>query len=110
MRRDSSYLRQRFLSLLFLAVWLPETNHLTAGESLRDWPEYQAIMWVGEHGFRNREKAPLFFQRLQEMGVSGVTFDREADPKPVVDAGFSFYIENIVNRGLCLKWNSNVSD
>ena len=30
--------------------------------------------------------------------------------QPWVDAGFPYYVENIVNRGLCLKWNSKVRD
>ena len=27
-----------------------------------------------------------------------------------LDARMPYYVENIVNRGLCLKWNSKVSD
>ncbi|MCX7887503.1 MAG: beta-galactosidase, partial [Verrucomicrobiae bacterium] len=40
---------------------------------------------------------------------AGMVFG-DADPRPWVEAGFPYYVENIVNRGLCLKWNSRVRD
>lgn len=73
---------------------------------LRPWNDYRVIMWVS--------KPPAdfarFVQNLREMGVNtGMVFG-DADPQPWVDAGFPYYVENIVNRGLCLKWNSKVRD
>jgi hypothetical protein len=44
------------------------------------------------------------------MGVNTGMVVGDADPQPWLDAQFPYYVENIVNRGLCLKWNSKVRD
>lgn len=74
------------------------------------WKDYQVIMWVGDSIYRDRTKTPLFFQRLKEMGVTAVSIYGDRDPLFAKTNGFNYYVENIVNRGLCLKWNSKVTD
>jgi hypothetical protein len=81
-----------------------------AQESLRPWPEYQVLMWTGDSPYKKPEKLPLFWQRMREMGVTAGMVHGEADPAPVLAAKMPYYLENIVNKGLCLKWNSQVAD
>jgi hypothetical protein len=83
---------------------------LSAAPTLRPWEEYRTIMWVGESAERQPEKYALFFQRLREMGVNTAMVSGGGDPAPLVQNNFPYYVENMVNRGLCLKWNSNVRD
>ncbi len=72
--------------------------------------EYRTIMWIGDSAYKRPDKVPLFFERLREMGINtGMVYDG-ADPKVLVENGFPYYVENVVNRGLCLKWNSKVTD
>lgn len=68
------------------------------------------MMWVGNSAYRQPEKLPLFFERLREMGIRAVTVHADRANQPALPDGFGFYVENIVNRGLCLKFNSNVRD
>jgi len=76
----------------------------------RGWDRYRTIMWVGDSARRNPGRFPLFLKRLREMGVNtGMVYD-DGDPAPYWKAGFPYYVENLVNRGLCLKWNSRVRD
>jgi len=78
---------------------------------LRPWNEYQVIMWVGDSAYRQPQKLPVFFQRLREMGVTAaMVHGVGADPQPLLANQFPYYVENIVNKGLCLKWNSRVRD
>jgi Beta-galactosidase len=81
-----------------------------SGDEPSKWPDYRVIMWIGDSAFREPAKLPLFFQRMREMGVTAGMVHGEADPKPFLDAGFPYYVENMVNRGLCLKWNAKVAD
>ena len=84
-------------------------NKVWAAENTK-WRDYRVIMWIGNSAYKQPEKLPLFFQRLREMGVTTGMVHGEADPKPMLDAGLPYYVENLVNRGLCLKWNSKVAD
>ena len=78
---------------------------------LRPWPEYRVIMWVGDSAGKKPDKFPLFYQRLREMGVNtAMVYGSGGDPRPLLDNQFPYCVENIVNQGLCLKWNSKVSD
>lgn len=72
--------------------------------------EYRVIMWVGNSASKHPDKFPLFLQRLREMNVNTGMVHGDDDPTRWVQARFPYYVENIVNRGLCLKWNSNVRD
>ena len=78
--------------------------------SLREWPEYHVIMWQGGSAAKQPEKFPLYYQRLQEMGVSAGMVYGDGDLKPVLAAKIPYYVENMVNRGLCLKFSSKVTD
>lgn len=85
---------------------------LAAGEAqaVRPWNDYQVIMWIGNSAYAKPEKLPLFFQRLREMGVTAGMTHGHGDPKPLIENGMPYYLENTVNRGLCLKWNSQYRD
>ncbi len=74
------------------------------------WDHYQAIMWVGDSALRAPEKLPVFFDRLREMGITAGMVHGEASPEPFLKERFPYYVENMVNRGLCLKWNSSVTN
>ncbi|MGC8742545.1 MAG: beta-galactosidase [Verrucomicrobiia bacterium] len=74
------------------------------------WTNYQTIMWVGDSPFKNKEKIPLFFNRMKELGVTAVSISSWGDPSVAITNNFNYYVENIINRGLCLKWNSKVTD
>lgn len=67
-------------------------------------------MWVGDTASKRPEKLPLFFQRLREMGVDTGMVSGDANPRLMLDNQFPYYVENAINRGLCLKWNSKVRD
>src|SRR5690348_6682997 len=74
--------------------------------STRPWREYRTIMWIGDSASKQPDKLPLFLQRLREMGINtGMVFG-DADPQPLVTNQFPYYVENMVNRGLCLKFSS----
>jgi hypothetical protein len=77
---------------------------------LRPWNDYRTIMWVGESAYKRPEKLPLFFQRLREMGINTAMVYGDGDSKPLLENNFPYYVENIVNKGLCLKFHSNVQD
>jgi glycosyl hydrolase family 42 (putative beta-galactosidase) len=93
------------LTMLILASWPAESS-----SDLRAWREYRTIMWIGDTAYQHPEKLPLFFQRLREMGINTAMVFGDGDPQPLVDNHFPYYVENLVNRGLCLKFNSNVRD
>jgi hypothetical protein len=99
---------RRFTLRLALGVFF--LAGFVRGEAQTKWDEYRVIMWIGDSAYKQPEKLPLFFQRLREMGVTAGMVHGEADPKPLMDAGLPYYVENMVNRGLCLKWNSKVAD
>src|SRR5436853_878288 len=81
-----------------------------AEPSFRPWNEYRTIMWVGDKAYKKPEKIPLFFQRLREMGVNSATAHNDGRIQQFIDQQFPFYVENMVNRGLCLKFSSKVTD
>ncbi len=73
-------------------------------------PGYRTILWIGDEAYAKPEKVPLFFQRLREMGINTGMVHGDAPFEPVWTNGFPYYVENIVNKGLCLKFNSTVKD
>jgi hypothetical protein len=99
------------MMLAFLLTW-PACQIVLAQPTnqLRPWSEYRTIMWVGDAAYKNPDKLPLFFQRLREMGINTAMVHGDGDLRPLLDNHFPYYVENIVNRGLCLKWNSKVID
>jgi hypothetical protein len=44
------------------------------------------------------------------MGINTAMVYGSADPQQLLANRFPYYVENIINRGLCLKWNSKVND
>jgi len=78
--------------------------------ALRPWNDYRVIMWIGDSAYRRPDKVPLFFQRLREMGINTAMVLGDDDPRPLLDNGFPYYVENIITRGLFLKRNSPVAD
>jgi hypothetical protein len=98
--------------LALLALLLPGILSLDARAEppLRTWTDYRTIMWIGDSAGRQPEKFPLFCQRLREMGVNTAMVSGDADPAPLWQNHFPYYVENMVNRGLCLKWNSSVTN
>ena len=87
--------------------------HASAAEApaqLRPWADYRAIMWVGDTAYKKPEKLPLFFQRLREMGINTAMAYGDGDLKSLLEQKFPYYVENMINKGLCLKWNSQVRD
>ena len=88
----------------------PDANTANPTNALRPWSDYRTILWVGDTLWQRPEKMPLFLERLREMGINTAMVHGDADPAPFVQAGFPYYVENLVNKGLCLKWNSSVRD
>ncbi len=67
-------------------------------------------MWVGDTAYRRPEKIPVFFEKLREMGVNTAMVHGDGNLQPLLQNHFPYYVENMVNRGLCLKFNSKVRD
>jgi hypothetical protein len=90
-----------------MAVFLP-LPLCGAGPSdgLRPWPQYRTILWLADSA-RQGEQA-LLLQRLGEMGINTAMVYGSQNPAPLGD--FPYYVENVVNRGLCLKWNAKASE
>src|SRR5581483_6271974 len=74
------------------------------------WNDYRTILWMGDSAYKNPAKLPLVFQRLKEMGVNTAMVFDDGDPRIPAGNQFPYYVENIVNRGLCLKWSSRVTN
>jgi len=73
-------------------------------------PNYTTILWVGDSVNKRPERFPLFVQRLKEMGINCGMVTGDENPQRWVEAGMPYYVENVVNRGLCLKFSSTVTD
>lgn len=101
-----------------LGLWLGLAAFLAApgraaepADQLRPWSDYRVILWVGDSIWQHPDRLPRFLERLRELGIdTGMVHGAGADPQPFVTNRFPYYVENIVNRGLCLKWNSRVTD
>jgi Beta-galactosidase len=77
---------------------------------LRPWLEYRTIMWIGDSAYKDPARLPVFFERLREMGINTAMVYHDGDLRPLLDSRFPYYVENMINRGLCLKFNSKVTD
>jgi hypothetical protein len=93
-----------------IAWALPSAAQPAATNQLRPWTEYRTIMWISDSAYRKPEKAPLFFQRLRELGINTAMVYGDGNLRPVPESQFPYYVENIINRGLCLKFSSKVTD
>jgi len=99
-----------WLTVLALTALTLSSASAEPSPGLRPWRDYRTIMWIGDTAYQHPEKLPLFFRRLREMGVNTAMVFGDGDPRPLLDNHFPYYVENLVNRGLCLKFNSKVSD
>lgn len=97
--------------LVLACLSIVEAGVPADGHKLRPWTDYRVIMWVGDSVWKQPDKVPLFLERLRDMGVdTAMVHGADAAAQPYLDQRFPYYVENIVNRGLCLKWNSTVKD
>jgi hypothetical protein len=110
MQRPSISLCWRVMLGFLLAPFACEIGLAQQTNQLRAWSEYRTIMWVGDTAYKNPDKLSLFFQRLRDMGINTAMVHGDGDLRPLLDNHFPYYVENMVNRGLCLKWNSKVID
>ncbi len=97
-------------AVIIFLIGLSGTCTRAQGGDLRPWDEYRVFMWVGDSAYRQPEKLPLFWQRMRELGVTAAMVHGDGAIQPLLDAKMPYYVENMVNRGLCLKWNSKVRD
>ena len=96
----------------------PPTNLATLNHSGGDvgrgmptgWTNYHRILWLGDTVLQHPAQFPQFFQLVHEMGIDSITAGAGSDPSLAETNHLQYYVENIVNRGLCLKFNSNVKD
>jgi hypothetical protein len=93
------------LVVLFTAAAAPaaETNRT-------DWSSYRTILWMADRCYADPARVPLVFQRLRDLGANTAMAGGGQDAQAIVAQGFPYYVENIIGRGLCLKWNSGVRD
>ena len=100
---------------MWLAVLLWSPAAILDAESVSEarfdtFDQYRAILWIGDSAYKDPARVALFFQRLREMGANaGMVYDG-GDPGRLVENKVPYYVENVVNKGLCLKWNSAVQD
>jgi hypothetical protein len=95
---------------LLLLVLLGCSSGISATDGLRPWKDYRTILWMGGSVQKNKERWPVMFERLRELGINTTMVGRDDDPKPFIDAGFGYYVENVINKGLCLKFSSSVTN
>lgn len=110
MRHFSTRLFWHFLALAVFYFAASFTTPAQAPASVRPWTNYQVFMWLGDSFQKRPEKIPLALQRFQEMGITAGMVYGQASPQYFVSNNFPYYVENVVNRGLCLKFNSKVTD
>ena len=100
--------------MMFIAMGLANfkvsSSETTPSTGLRPWDEYRTIMWTGDTAYQDPKRLPLYFQRLREMGINTGMVHGDGDLGPLGESKFPYYVENMVNKGLCLKFNSNVRD
>ncbi len=102
-------LRPGLLQIWF-ASFLCAAGFTGAAPGPRTWDDYHPIMWMGDSVWKDPTRISLVLERLKEMGVTTGMVHGDSSPQPLVESGFPYYVENMVNRGLCLKWNSKVRD
>ena len=98
----------RKLSALLLGISIHTT--LAQEAAFKPWDEYRVFMWVGDTAYKQPDKLPLFWQRMRELGVQAAMVHGDGAIQPLLDAKMPYYVENMVNKGLCMKWSSNVRD
>lgn len=96
----------RTLSLLGLTLCAAVGGEFKA----RPWNDYQTILWMGGSPWKDPQREEQVFKRLQEMGINAGMVTGDEKPSRYVNRKMPYYVENMVNKGLCLKWSSNVKD
>ena len=96
--------------LLTLCVLSVITSRVHSAPLPASWSDYQIILWMGDSVSKHPGTEAQVAERLKEMGVTAVSVQQDSDPRAWTRAGLQFYVENIVSRGLCLKWGSEVRD
>jgi hypothetical protein len=74
------------------------------------WTNYHRILWLGDTAFQHPAQLPQFFGLVRELGIDSITAGAETDPALAATNHLHYYVENVVTRGLCLKFNSKVKD
>lgn len=98
------------MRLLLTALGLALTVSTCATAQLREWNDYRTILWMSGKVDQHKGQWPLIAQRLKEMGINTGMSGRDAPPQHLIDSGFGYYVENIINKGLCLKFSSKVTN
>lgn len=80
----------------------------TASAQLREWNDYRTILWMSGQMDQHKDQWPLIAQRMKELGINTGMGNRNAPPQHIIDSGFGYYVENIINQGLCLRFSSSV--
>lgn len=81
-----------------------------AEERLRLWTEYRTILWMSGAMEKHRDRWPLIAQRLRELGIDTGMTGRDGPHQRLLGSGFHYYVENVVPKGLCLKFSSSVTN
>src|SRR5579883_445091 len=111
MNRTGAFGRNGFvLGFLFFVFGSLCAAPADDASQLPPWRDYRVIMWVSDRAYQNPAKIPLFFQRLRELGVNTAMVHGDGNNQPLLENHFPYYVENLINRGLCLKFSSNVRD
>lgn len=82
----------------------------TAAQQLRPWNDYRTILWMSGKVDQHAKQWPLIAERMREMGINTGMGGRDAPPQKIIDSGFEYYVENVINKGLCLKFSSSVTN
>ena len=93
-----------------LVLTLVLVSSMMAGAQLRPWNDYRTILWMSGKVNQHAEQWPLIAERMREMGINTGMSGRDAPPQNIIDSGFGYYVENIINKGLCLKFSSSVTN
>jgi hypothetical protein len=96
-------------TLLLLSLSLPLPPSARA-EELAPWREYRTILWLSGTTLKQAPSFDELLRVLQEMGVNTGMVSNGGNAAPFAKAGFPFYVENVVPRGLCLKFSSHVTN
>ena len=93
-----------------VSIPTPVDGGLVYERPLTGWTNYHRILWLGDTVMQHPAQFPQFFQLVREMGIDSITTSAGGSPSLAETNHLQYYVENIVNRGLCLKFNSNVKD
>ena len=82
----------------------------SACAQLREWKDYRTVLWMSGTVDKHKDQWPLIAQRMKELGINTGMAGRDAPPQHLIDSGFGYYVENVINKGLCLKFSSSVTN